>query len=111
MNIDNIETNKNTNLQIKKIIKKYPDLYATRKQKKEKILLEEGDVANNVYFILSGIIKISIYNPDKLKYTTIFFLSENELLFPFKSFLKNKPARVFIEIIKDVEMYVVSKQN
>ena len=100
-----------TNLKIKELLLKYPTLYKEKIYKKGVLLLEEGSMANSIYYVESGIIKTFLTNKDNRKEATITFFSDDELLLPYESFIKKIPTRVNIEVVKDAKVLVINRQN
>jgi len=97
--------------EVKEIMSKYTDLYEVKKYKEGKILLSAGNISNHLYYIRSGIIKLYSYNEELMKSFTVAFFSEDEFLIPHRSFVEDLSLRLNLQVIRDAELSVVSKNN
>jgi len=79
-----------------------------RHVKEGDVLLQEGKVARELFFICKGVIKITTVN-DKGKDVTHFFLRENQFTTILHSFNNNTPAAESIIAACDAEVLVISK--
>ena len=70
------------------LLKKYGAFETPQRVKKNEILLDANNVAKNIYFIKEGILKVSYYDENARTDVTMDFLSDNDLLIPFKSFFQ-----------------------
>ena len=99
------------NIKIKNIVLKYPDLYQTKELDKGRIILSEGTIANNIYYVINGIIKAFVVNEKTQKYSTITFFSKDEFIIPYKSIVENVPSLVNLQVIKKSNLFVLDKLN
>jgi CRP-like cAMP-binding protein len=84
--------------------------FSFKKVKRRRILLEQGDMVNNDYFVLSGCLK---------SYTVDDFGKEHILQFAFKdwwisdyqSYYKDTPAQLYIDCIEDAEVLTLTFAN
>jgi CRP-like cAMP-binding protein len=110
MNIDN---NINTLKQITgfsdselEIVLKY---FITKTFKKKTIILEAGKVADEVYFITKGCVRL-FYEKDGQNLTTYFF-TENMFAGTYDSFISRKPTRIAMEALEDTEVLALSYKS
>ncbi len=73
------------------------------------ILLEEGKVANKLFLIKKGCLRMFFYN--KEKDITLQFFFENDVVASFDSLYTGQPSQFSIESIEPTEMVVVTKEN
>ncbi|MGN8070133.1 Crp/Fnr family transcriptional regulator [Mucilaginibacter sp. 22184] len=74
------------------------------------ILLEEGKKAKELYFIVSGILKITTRN-EKGNEVVLFFVKENKLCTIIDSFTSDRPSAEAIVAATDMELLVFSKER
>ena len=72
-------------------------------------LLAEGDVATNLYFILSGAARLSHSNDDRE--ITLQFFFENQIVASFESFYLNQPSGFALTCFEDSDLLVLSKTD
>ena len=80
-----------------------------RKIKKKTNLLRAGKVAHEVYFILTGCIRL-YYEKDGEDISAYFF-TEGAFAGAYDSFISQQPSRHFIETIEPCEVMAVSYKN
>jgi len=80
--------------------------FETRKFKKKSILLDIGKVANEVFYIIKGCIRLYC-EKDGEKLSTYFF-TENMFAGSYDSFLSRRPSKVAIETLEECEVLVLS---
>lgn len=73
-------------------------------------LLEEGQISQHIYFILSGSIRIHSYDREGNNQTSS-LLFENDLVLSVFSFFSNKPSVETIETIEDCEVIKIPKKQ
>jgi CRP/FNR family transcriptional regulator, anaerobic regulatory protein len=73
------------------------------------ILVEEGKVARELYFILKGLVRL-YYTKDGLEITGFFF-KENLFASSYDSFLRKVPGLQTLETIEPCDLLVISKEN
>jgi CRP-like cAMP-binding protein len=77
--------------------------------KKGTILLNEGDVSTNCYFILEGCVRQYILD-DGIEKTTAFY-TENEAVVSFESYTQQKPSSQYFVCNEDVIAIVGNPEN
>lgn len=83
--------------------------YLTTKQVPAKTtLLEEGDVAQNIYIIQKGLLRL--WNNDDGRDITFQFFFEDQMVASFESLYLNEPSNFTIESLEDTTMQVLSKK-
>lgn len=82
----------------------------TEKVKKNDYLLKEGEVCRNVYFLISGFLRMYYVDLDgnEINYR---FTDNNNFLVDFQSFLTQKPSRFFWQAMQDSELLVLPYQQ
>ena len=89
-----------------KIVLKYFD---SKNIKKKTTLLQSGKVANEVYFIVSGCIRLfCLKDGEEL---SPYFFTEQMFAGAYDSFISRKPTRVAIETLEDTEVLALSYQS
>jgi CRP-like cAMP-binding protein len=77
--------------------------------KKRDLLLEGGQVCNFIGFINAGVIREYAYESGKE--STVDFVSENQFVVDFQSFILSTPSRQYLEALTDVELLVFKKDG
>ncbi len=80
--------------------------FETKNIKKKTIILKAGKTAKEVYFILSGCMRL-FYDKDG-KDISAYFFTEQMFAGAYDSFIAQKPSRHSIETIEDCELLSVS---
>ncbi len=78
--------------------------------KKKTKLLQAGDTANTIYFILKGAARV-FYLDKNGDETTTWFLFENELLISVYSFYTGKPSFEYLESLEDCTMISLTRDK
>jgi CRP-like cAMP-binding protein len=86
------------------------DAFAVRKVKANEILLRSGHIARELFFIVSGILKITSVN-EKGNHVTQFFLKENQFCSILSSLNDNTPAEESIVCACDCALLVIKKNK
>lgn len=73
------------------------------------ILLKEGDISKNIYFIEHGVLRMWFNKEGKDITFQLFF--EDKFVASIESFLNNTPSLFNIESIEQSEITVISKKN
>ena len=81
-----------------------------RKYNEGEVLLKEGSIAREMFFIIKGVLKITSVN-EKGNDVTYFFLKENQFCTILKSFNDQAPAGEGIVAACDVEVLVIVKNK
>ncbi len=77
--------------------------------KKKIILLKEGTVSNEVYFVVKGCIRLFCEkNGEEL---STYFFTENMFAGSYDSFISRKPSKVSIETLEDCEVLALSHKS
>lgn len=77
-----------------------------RKINKNNILLLEGEISNEFYFVIKGGIRL-FYTNDTIE-KTAFFYFENTFVSSYESFTKQKPAKHNLQAVEDSIVAVIS---
>jgi len=75
--------------------------------KKNEHLLEKGTIANRLFFIVRGCLRL-YYDTDEHGIATRFMAFENTFLTSIVSFISQAPAPEYIQAVEDSELYVIS---
>jgi CRP-like cAMP-binding protein len=87
--------------------KAFADILQEKTLKKKDMLLEGGQVCNFIGFINSGVIRE--YSFENGKETTLDFVSENQFIVDFQSFLRGVPSKQYLEALTSTELVVFKK--
>ena len=82
----------------------------TRKYKAKIILQNAGKVCNESYFVNSGLLRSFSIN-DNIVEHVMSFACEGWWISDMYSFISQKPGNLFIEVLEDAEVVVLSKEN
>lgn len=88
---------------------KVKDLFQTQEIASKTILLQEGEKAQNLYFIKKGCLRMWFNNNGKD--ITFQFFFENQAVASIESFLGNNPSAFTLESIEPSTLKVLSKKN
>jgi len=83
---------------------------AHRRYKEGDVLLKEGSIAKEMFFVVSGVLKITSVN-EKGNDVTYFFLKENQFCTILKSFNGQVPAGESIVAACDVEVLAIGQDK
>jgi CRP-like cAMP-binding protein len=83
---------------------------AFKKVSEGQVLLEEGQICKEMFFICKGVLRIVAMN-EKGNKMTYFFLKENQFCSILNSFNNNIPAIEGIEAACDAELVVLKKEK
>lgn len=72
-------------------------------------LLYEGDIADKVYFVKRGALRL--WNNDDGKDITLQFFFEGQIVTSYESFYLQKPSMLSIETIEDTEVLVLDNEK
>ncbi len=81
-----------------------------RKFKAKSILLNTGEICVNSYFVNSGILRSFNINDNIVEYV-LSFASEGYWIGDMYSLISQKPGNLFIEVLEDAEVVMLSKEN
>ena len=76
--------------------------------KRREVLSEPGKIADNVYFISSGIVRVVILDTKGTEHT-IHFALENQFIADYSSFLQRLPSVYRLQAIEDTEAVVLPR--
>lgn len=74
------------------------------------ILQQAGTISNQTYFVLSGVLR-SFSVKDNIHEQILHFACEGWWMADMYSYISGKPGNLFIEVLEDVELGVLTKQN
>ena len=78
--------------------------------KAKTILLNSGEICHNSYFVNSGLLRSFTIN-DAIVAHVLSFACEGWWISDMYSLLSQKPGNLFIEVVEDAEVVVLSKKN
>jgi len=87
--------------------KAFADILQDKTLKKKDLLLEGGQICNFIGFLNSGVIRE--YAFENGKESTVDFVTENQFVVDFQSFIRGLPSRQYLEALTDVNMVVFKK--
>jgi CRP-like cAMP-binding protein len=74
------------------------------------VLLREGDVARNLYFVLRGCMRVYLIREDGREITAQFFL-EGGIVASAESFFTGEPSRAYLETLEETEALILRKDR
>lgn len=78
--------------------------------KAKTILLSPGEIANCTYFVNSGILRSFTINDNIIEHV-LHFACEGWWIGDMYSYISQKPGNLFIEVLEDAELAMISKEN
>ncbi|UKT64481.1 Crp/Fnr family transcriptional regulator [Pedobacter mucosus] len=78
--------------------------------KKEEYFSEAGKIAQEVGFVLDGVVRVLYYN-NKGEEITKYFIEEHNLVVDLESFENEIPSSAYVQAITDCKIIVFSKKN
>jgi len=82
----------------------------TKTYKAKTILLSLGEIANCTYFVNSGILRSFNINDNIIEHV-LHFACEGWWIGDMYSYISGKPGNLFIEVLEDAEVVLISKEN
>ena len=82
----------------------------TKIVKAKTILLNAGELSKHTYFVNSGILR-SFYINDNIIEHVLHFACEGWWIGDMYSYISEKPGNLFIEVLEDAEIVMLSKEN
>lgn len=82
----------------------------TKQFKAKTILLSSGEIANCTYFVNSGILRSFNINDNIIEHV-LHFACEGWWIGDMYSYISEKPGNLFIEVLEDAELVIISKEN
>jgi CRP-like cAMP-binding protein len=78
--------------------------------KAKTILLSPGEIANSTYFVNSGILRSFTINDNIIEHV-LHFACEGWWIGDMYSYISQKPGNLFIEVLEDAELAIITKEN
>lgn len=78
--------------------------------KAKSILLSSGEIAKYTYFVNSGILRSFTINDNIIEHV-LHFACESWWIGDMYSYISQKPGNLFIEVLEDAEVVLISKEN
>ncbi|MCZ8198250.1 MAG: Crp/Fnr family transcriptional regulator [Flavobacterium sp.] len=82
----------------------------TKQFKAKTILLSSGEIADCTYFVNSGILRSFNINDNIIEHV-LHFACEGWWIGDMYSYISGKPGNLFIEVLEDAELVIISKEN
>jgi len=82
----------------------------TKKYKAKTILLSSGEIAGCTYFVNYGILRSFNINDNIIEHV-LHFACEGWWIGDMYSYISEKPGNLFIEVLEDSEVVIISKEN
>jgi CRP-like cAMP-binding protein len=82
----------------------------TKQYKAKSILLSSGEIANCTYFVKSGILRSFNINDNIIEHV-LHFACEGWWMGDMYSYISRKPGNLFIEVLENAELVVITKEN
>ncbi len=82
--------------------------FETKKFKKKSILLDIGEVSNEVFYLVKGCIRL--YCEKNGEDLSTYFFTENMFAGSYDSFLSRKPSKVAIETLEECEVLILTHE-
>ena len=96
------------------LTKKQQDLFISKTETKpfkaKTILLSAGEVATCTYFVNSGILRSFNINDNIIEHV-LHFACEGWWIGDMYSYISGKPGNLFIEVLEDAEVVIITKEN
>ncbi|KAA0992306.1 Crp/Fnr family transcriptional regulator [Dyadobacter aurulentus] len=84
--------------------------FTIRVVRSKTIITREGDIANELYFVCSGLARLFYHTKDSDQITAFIF-SENMFASCLESFINQQPSIQTLETLEDCTLLVLSKEN
>lgn len=78
--------------------------------KSKTILLSPGEIVNTTYFVNSGILRSFNVNDNIIEHV-LHFACEGWWIGDMYSYISQKPGNLFIEVLEDAEVAIITKKN
>ena len=82
----------------------------TKFVKAKTILLSAGEIADSTYFVNSGILRSFTINDNIIEHV-LHFACEGWWIGDMYSYISQKPGNLFIEVLEDAELVIITKPN
>ena len=83
--------------------------FKQKNYKKKTVIIEVGEVANEVFFVVKGCLRLFCWK-DGAELSTYFF-TENMFAGTYDSFISRKPTRIAMETLEDTTVLALSHQS
>lgn len=87
----------------------FQNAFSFREVPKNFTLISEGDVANELYFIRKGLLRLYYYNDGD--FITGYIFREHLFAGSYESFLQSTPSIQYLETLEDCELLVLTKEK
>ncbi|WP_294733943.1 Crp/Fnr family transcriptional regulator [uncultured Flavobacterium sp.] len=84
--------------------------FETIKKRKHQYIVQEGEVADKEFWIISGCLK-SYFFDESGKEHILQFGMENWWITDYESFVKQEPSNIFIDCLEDSELLYITFEN
>lgn len=74
------------------------------------IVSQPGVVAQEIYFIVKGLLRVLVTDPNGVEHTVHFAL-ENQFVADYTSFILQKPATYALQALEDMELVVLPRET
>lgn len=78
--------------------------------KSKTVLLSPGQIANSTFFVNSGILRSFTINDNIIEHV-LHFACEGWWIGDMYSYISQKPGHLFIEVLEEAELAIISKEN
>jgi CRP/FNR family transcriptional regulator, anaerobic regulatory protein len=85
-------------------------LTSTKTFKAKTILLNAGDISKQTYFVNTGILRSFNINDNIIEHV-LHFACEGWWIGDMYSYIAEKPGNLFIEVLEDAEVIIITKEN
>jgi CRP/FNR family transcriptional regulator, anaerobic regulatory protein len=85
-------------------------LTSTETFKAKTILLNAGEISKQTYFVNTGILRSFNINDNIIEHV-LHFACEGWWIGDMYSYIAEKPGNLFIEVIEDAEVIIITKEN
>ncbi len=89
------------------IITTFISLVFTKKLKKKDLLLKQGVICKEIFYVQKGLLRVYVLNEGKEVNT--WFVPEGEFITSINSYHKENPSEHFIEALEDCEVISIKK--
>jgi len=94
----------------KLILHNYKHFFPYKSYSKGDFILQESNEVENIYFISSGLVKLS-YIDDQAKESILSFAFENWWETDFSAFYNQERTKLYLQCIEDTEVYCLSYEH
>ncbi|MCR5679104.1 MAG: Crp/Fnr family transcriptional regulator [Prevotella sp.] len=85
------------------------NILVARKYAKGELLLKEGDVCENIYWVVKGLVRQFYFKNGKE--LTEYMATENSIVMCIESLFKEEPTRLQIQALEPTIVYTISKKE